>query len=264
MSPRVLLLVPLLLPLAACAETHTIRQLGHPEFEGVVGAETRFERVGVRQVGQLDAFPETADDEGDHRFMHTIWPSGTEEAVYLDVRAGQRPPTGLPLDSLSVAVYALDAQQAQAFALDGKLPNAEEPITAVTTDEKQDGVLGVLLKLPRAAIPAGTEKLAFPILVQFEDGWIHLLYYQTGIPAAIRELDPEELRQQQEGAPPPGGGGESPGGGSGAGEGEAGGGAAGAGGDESSGDAPAEGPSGTEGAEGTPPSDDASEGGAPR
>lgn len=251
MSPRVLLLVPLLLPLAACAETHTIRQLGHPEFEGVVGAETRFERVGVRQVGQLDAFPETADDDGDHRFMHTIWPSGTEEAVFLDVRAGQRPPTGLPLDSLSVAVYALDAQQAQAFAVDGKLPNAEEPITAVTTGEKQDGVLGVLLQLPRSAIPAGTEKLAFPILVQFEDGWIHLLYYQTGIPAAIRELDPEELRQQQEAAPPAGGG-----------TGEPAGGAAGAG--ESSGDAPAEAPPEPDGGEVTPPSDEASEGGEPR
>lgn len=217
MSARLLLLVLLLLPLAACAETYTIRQLGHPEFEGVVGGDTQFQRVGARQVGQLDAYPATADDDGDHRFLHTIWPSGTEEAVYLDVRAGQRKPTGLPLDSLSVAVYALNGEQAQKFAVDGSLPDAAAPITAVTTEEKQDGVLGVLLKLPRSAIPEGTEKLAFPILVQFEDGWIHLLYYQTGIPAPIREIDPEELRrqqeQQQEGTTAPGGeppqGGES-------------------------------------------------------
>lgn len=216
MSLRLLVLALLLLPLAACAETHTIRQLGHPEFEGVVGAETRFQRVDARQVGQLDAFPETADEEGDHRFLHTIWPSGTEEAVYLDVRAGPRPPTGLPLDSLSVGVYALTADQAQKFALDGTLPDPERPITAVTTKDKQDGVLGLLVKLPRSAIPEGTQKLAFPILVQFEDGWIHLLYYQTGIPAAVREIDPELLREQQgEAAPSTGGEAGEPGQGTG-------------------------------------------------
>ena len=213
MSRRSLaLLSPLLLSLSACAETYTIRQLGHPEFEKVVGADAQFERVGTRQVGQLDAFPATADDEGDHRFLHTIWPSGSADAVYLDVRAGQRQPTGLPLRSLTVGVYALDAQQAQTFALDGALPEPEQPLTVVTTQEKQEGVLGVLLELPRAAIPAGTAKLAFPILVQFEDGWIHLLFYQTGIPAAVNELTPEELERlreeqgRQQGAGGPGGG----------------------------------------------------------
>lgn len=203
---RALALAPLLLSLSACAaETYTIRELGHPQFEQVVGADTRFERVPEPQRGQLDAFPERADREGDHRFLHAIVPIGTEEDVYLEVRAARRPPTGLPLQSLTVAVYALDGRQAEAFGATGALPAAEEPITVVTTREKDDGILALLVRLPRAAIPEGTERLAFPILVQFEDGWIHLLFYRTGVPAAVREIDPSELGLPPgDGTPPPG------------------------------------------------------------
>ncbi|MCO5166814.1 MAG: hypothetical protein M9894_10670 [Planctomycetes bacterium] len=198
---RALALAPLLLSLSACAaETYTIRELGHPQFEQVVGAEARFQRVPEPQRGQLDAFPERADLEGDHRFLHTIIPMGTEEDVYLDVRAARRPPTGLPLESLTVAVYALDARQAEAFGVAGQLPAPEQPITVVTTREKEEGVLALLVRLPRSAIPEGTERLAFPILVQFEDGWIHLLFYRTGVPAAVPTIDPSEL----EGPPAPG------------------------------------------------------------
>lgn len=182
-----------LLSLGACAETATIRQLGQPAFEQVVGAETRFERVGARQVQNLDAFPDRADEGANHRFVHSIDPRGAEDAVYLDVRAGPHPEEGVPLDSLSVAVYAVTAQEAMAFAKDGALPAPERALLVVTTKEKLDAnILAAIVKLPRDGIPAGTERLACPILVQFADGWIHLYYYQTVVPAPPQAIDPSE------------------------------------------------------------------------
>lgn len=189
----VALLSSLALSLAGCAETATIRQLGHPEFEQVVGKDTRFERVGARQIQNLDAFPERADEGANHRFVHSIDPRGTDEAVYLDVRAGPHPDRGVPLESLSVGVYAVSAQEAMAFANDGRLPAPEQPLTLVTTKEKVDGIVALIVKLPRSALPASAERLACPILVQFEDGWIHLYYYQTIVPAPPSPIDPADL-----------------------------------------------------------------------
>lgn len=182
-----------LLSLGACAETATIRQLGHPEFEQVVGAETRFERVGARQIQNLDAFPSQADEGANHKFVHSIDPRGANDAVHLDVRAGPHPDEGMPIDSLSLAVYAVSAQQAMRFANDGELPAGAQPLTVVTTKDKVDGsILATVLALPRGAIPAGTERLACPILVQFADGWIHLYFYQTVVPTPPKAIDPSE------------------------------------------------------------------------
>jgi hypothetical protein len=191
---RSLLLLPFALSLTACAETSSIRQMGHPEFEQVVGAETEFQRADEQQQGQVDAFPDGADAEGDHRFLASIIPIGVEEVVVLDVRAAERPPTGLPLKSLTVGAYALNAEQAGQYAVDGSLPSPETPLIVLTTTEKgEEGVLMLTVQLPRDAIPEGTEKLAFPICVQFQDGWINLVFYQTGIPAVVPTIDPSTM-----------------------------------------------------------------------
>jgi hypothetical protein len=183
-----------LLSLIGCAETSTIRQLGHPEFEQVVGKDTQFERVGAKQVQNLDAFPARADEGANHRFVHSIDPRGTDEVVILDVRAGPHPDRGVPLASLSVGVYPVKAQEAMAFAHDGRLPAPEQPLTVVTTKEKIDGILALIVKLPRTALPADAERIACPILVEFEDGWIHLYYYQTVVPAPPKPIEPTDLQ----------------------------------------------------------------------
>ena len=52
-----LLLAGLLLTAAGCAgPTATIRELGHPVFEPVVGASSRFARAEKQRLGGLDAY----------------------------------------------------------------------------------------------------------------------------------------------------------------------------------------------------------------
>ena len=82
-----------------CAQTYTIRDLGHPEFVPLVGAETRYQRADAheseKQKGKIDAFPK--DLEGDHRTSLFFVPDGTEEEIVLTIRIGTKPVTGLPL-----------------------------------------------------------------------------------------------------------------------------------------------------------------------
>lgn len=188
------LLVGLALLSSGCAHTYTIRELGHPEFEAIVGAETRYQREDEKQKGMIDAFP--TDLEGDHRTSLFFVPDGTEEEVVLTIRIGTKPVTGLPLAQLGVAVYGLAAADVAAYERDGKIPSPESPITARVVDSKDpQGGLAIRIALPRSAIPTGAAKLACPLLVRFEDGWISLLFCQTGIPAVVPRGDPEELQK---------------------------------------------------------------------
>jgi len=191
-----LLLGALALLSTGCAQTHTIRELGHPEFEAIVGAETRYERADdhadERQRGKIDAYP--TDLEGDHRTSLFFVPDGTAEQVVLTIRIGTKPVTGLPLAKLGVAVYGLAAADVAAYERDGKIPSPESPITARVMDAKDpQGGLAIRIEIPRGAIPPDAAKLACPLLVRFEDGWISLLFCQTGIPAVVQRGDPEEL-----------------------------------------------------------------------
>lgn len=179
---------------SGCAQTYTIRDLGHPEFEAIVGAETRYQREDEKQKGMIDAFP--TDLEGDHRTSLFFVPDGTEEEVVLTIRIGTKPVTGLPLAQLGVAVYGLAAGDVAAYERDGKLPTPESPITARVVDSKDpQGGLAIRIAIPRGAIPPTAAKLACPLLVRFEDGWISLLFCQTGIPAVVERGDPAELQR---------------------------------------------------------------------
>lgn len=175
----------LLLPLAACAETHTIRQLGHPEFEAYVGADTRLEKVDEPSPRSLDAFPATASDSVDHGFRMRVVPWGTEDEVYLYVQAVPKE-RRLKLRRLAVAAYGLSEEQARAFERTGALPDPTAAFAHYESQEPPDeaGALELGFKYPRSAIPPGTERLAMPILTQFEDGWINIYFHQTIIPSA--------------------------------------------------------------------------------
>lgn len=201
---RGLVLLCLALPLGACAQTGTIRELGHPAFESVVGADTQFELMEPSQRGELVAFTDDVRMDADHRWIFGAIPTGTTDDVLLQVRAASRPPSGLPLTKLAVAVFPLTFAQANEFSRTGKLPAPESPLAFESTGELQtlpndQQVMILEVKIPRASLPPETERLAATILAQLEDGWIHARFYQTGIPVPQDQPAEEPL----EVTPPP-------------------------------------------------------------
>jgi hypothetical protein len=190
-----LVLVCLALPLGACAQTATIRELGHPAFEPVVGAETRFELLDGAQKGELLAYPDTVRMEEDHRWIFGAIPTGTADHVLLEIRAAARPPSGLPLAKLAAAIYPLTLAQAAEFSRTGALPAPESPVAFEWTSEHEtlpndQRVMILNLRVPRAALPPDADRLAATILAQLEDGWVHVRFYQTGVP--VPQTDPTE------------------------------------------------------------------------
>lgn len=190
-----------------CAETRTLGELGHPEFADVVGAETRFQRADPKQEGALDVFPSTVEDEASHEFTLESVPVGVADRVGFELKA--KPKGHLPIERVAVRAFAVSRTEGEAFKLTGKLPNPGAPLPArVEAARQEDGTQEVALVIERVDIPKGTERLAIPILVRFKDGWIHVSFYETGVPAVARALTPEEieeLKRQQAGEPPPAG-----------------------------------------------------------
>lgn len=177
----------LVLPLSACAQTGTIRELGHPAFESVVGADTQLELMEGAPKGELVAFTDDVRMDADHRWIFGAIPTGTTDDVLLEVRAASRPPSGLALKTLAVAVFPLTLQQAAEFSRTGKVPAPESPIAFESTSELQtlpndQQVMIVNVKIARSALPPDTERLAATVLAQLEDGFVHARFYQTGVP----------------------------------------------------------------------------------
>lgn len=170
---------------AGCSgPTHTIRELGHPAFEEVVGASTRYERPAPKERNGLNAFTEGVDDDAKHLLEMRFLPVATKEKIGLEIKA--RPMAGLRLRTMAAAVFAVSRQEGQAFVARGALPAPEQPIL-VQTKFKQDkqGWMVVQLIFKRSAVPPGKE-LAVPALVQFTDGWIYVRFYRTGVPAPMK------------------------------------------------------------------------------
>ncbi len=184
-----------LLLLSGCSsQSYSIRELGHPAFEEVVGKETEFERADPSQRMGMDAYTSDVEDDADHSFGVSFWPAGTKDKIGLEVRA--RSKSSLGLDRLAVAVFAVSQSEASRFDVTGQLPDAASPIAYSSkseVDEDDNVILTLVFK--RDAVPAGTEKLAIPTLAQFEDGWIHIKYYSTVVPNVIRPLTKEEVEQ---------------------------------------------------------------------
>lgn len=193
--PARLLALAGLLQLAGCAQTYTIRELGYPAFEPVTGAETRFARPDPEQVQGLDAYPDTADRERPHRFVISPVPIGNELAVCVEIRAVGKPGS-VPVTALAGLVYPLDPSGAGAFRLRGTLPPGVEPLCFAQSRERDgaDGPVVLQLVFPREALPPGVERLAVPILAQFEDGWIHVRYFDTPVPMPVPLLDEQGNR----------------------------------------------------------------------
>ncbi|MGE0712414.1 MAG: hypothetical protein AB7N76_32865 [Planctomycetota bacterium] len=167
--------------------TRTVRELGHPEFERYVGAQTAFRRPDERQIKGLDAYPpDTVDGDADHGFFITIWPTGDAEQVWIGIEV--QPRGELPLKQLVAAVFPATAQEAASFEVDGRLPQGAEPL--LVADEPIRGGRGMAVKMlfDRAKLPAGKDHLAIPTLTQFEDGWINIRFYKTKVPATPQEL----------------------------------------------------------------------------
>lgn len=193
-------LAVLVLAAAGCAETRTLREHGHPEFEKVVGAETLFERVDEGEKRDAMVFvPEGADTEGDHHLLLMFVPDGSEKEIGLDVRIAPRP-GAKKLAGLAVGVYPVSAQEAATFVSSGtgKLPKPEEPMTVnlVTEPMGDTGALAMRIVIPRDKLPPGAQKLACPVLARFEDGLVHLLFKETTIPEAIVKPDPALLLRE--------------------------------------------------------------------
>lgn len=212
------LLLVCLLPLCAgCAgPTFTIRELGQPAFEPLLGSE-RLEGLEEEQTKGFDAFdPARVEDEGDHRLALRFWPLGDATLIAIEVRA--RGLGRLRLSDLAAAIYPATLAEASAFEAQGTLP-AGEPLV-YSQESERDGESRVLvLRLPRDQVPPGCEAFAVPVLSRFEDGWVHVQFYRTAIPEPLRRETPEEAQrraaanapQAQEGpAPPAEGPAESP------------------------------------------------------
>ncbi len=196
MNQHFTVLVSLSLLLAGCGgPSQTLRQLGHPAFEEVVGKDTLYSRADPEQRMGMDAYTGDVDSDGDHSFIISFWPAGTEEKIGLEVRA--RGKGQLNLESLAAAVFPITRQQAQRFEAIGELPDPSATPIAFSGASEQDesGNTVLYLFFLRSAIPAGTEWLAIPTLARFADGWIHVRYYETAIPEAmkLRVLPPETV-----------------------------------------------------------------------
>jgi hypothetical protein len=187
--------LPALLLVAGCSgPSYTIAQLGHQVFEPAVGKDTLFERADPNQRGNLDAFPEEASDDADHRFLVSFLPAGSEERVGVEVRAHVKGKLGFRL--LASAAYPLSRQEAARFSATGELPKGAEPL-GVETESEEDEVGWRVLHLifDRKKIPAGAEMLAVPTLAQFKDGWISVRFYTTRVPEPLKMLTAEEIKQ---------------------------------------------------------------------
>lgn len=190
-----LLVTLALLLLSGCSsQTYSIRQLGHPAFEPVVGKETAFERADPKQRQGLDAFTRDVEDDGDHSFLISFWPAGTEGKIGLEVRA--RAKGKLPLERLAAAVFAVSRQDSSTFSVTGELPDPNASIAfSAKSKVDEDGNTILTLIFDRKAIPEEAEWLAIPTLTQFADGWIHIKYYETTIPEVTKLPTKEEVEQ---------------------------------------------------------------------
>lgn len=186
-----------LLPLAGCAQTQTMDQLGFPVFGPVVGEETRYTALPVAQG--LDGRP-ASGAVGDVHVAHVFpVPAGDEDTVFLAV--GVEPAQGTTaLATLAVAAYALHTESLAPFNRSGALPPGARPLSQAEAAVDDDGALRVLLRVPRDQLPPGAEHLGLPILVLYEDGWVQLRFFQTRIPEPY-DLDadpPLEATQPEE------------------------------------------------------------------
>ena len=180
------LLAAVLIALAGCGgPSWTIRELGHPVFEPILGAQVRFERQDPDQIKQLDAYPDSVDFDADHRFGLAFKPTGDEAGLTFEVRAV--PKGALRITDVAVAVFAATPQEAQNFEAFGELSSPESPLALETrVVEGEDGLRILALALPREALPAGTAWLAVPTLVRFADGWITIRFFKTVVPDVPR------------------------------------------------------------------------------
>jgi hypothetical protein len=181
---HILVLSLLLLSVGCNTPSLTIRDLGHPAFEEVVGAETLFARPALDQRLGLDAFTSDVDEGANHKFVVSFWPTANKDKIGLQVRAAG---VGhLELAKLAVAAFPVTRQQALRFEAIGELPDPLHPIAVSTkTERDENGGATLYLFFERSAIPAGTEWLAIPTLAQFKDGWIHIRFYETAIPTPM-------------------------------------------------------------------------------
>lgn len=190
-------LLGLLALLAGCAARGPalgVAELGHPAFAAVVGSDARFVRAAAAPNARgLDAWPAEGEPGGDHRSVLHVAPAGREDEVLLAVGVGVEPEWA-PLQRLAVACFPVAEAEAWEFFRSGRLPRPDEPPIGLWGVDRPDpdGVLRLLVRLPRGRIPAGTERLAFPILFQFQDGWIHLAWYQSIVPPPQPLPAPEE------------------------------------------------------------------------
>jgi hypothetical protein len=189
---------------AGCAAppSATIRELGQPAFEEVVGAGTRFVRTRASKGGPsgngFDAWAAEGSPGDEHRAFLSVVPTGLPETVLLAVGVAGHPGAP-PLQRLAIACFPVGEAEAWEFFRSGRLPRPDEPPLgglARADAPDPDGVLRLLVRLPRAAIPAGTERLAFPILFQFADGWLHVTWYQTIVPAPVVLPDGQDRQER--------------------------------------------------------------------
>ena len=184
--------------LAGCAgPTATIRELGQPAFEPLLG-QIRLERVSEPQTGGFDVFdPDTAQKGSDHRIGLRFWPLADSETIAIEIRS--RSLGKLRLRDLAAAVYPATRSQCQDYQATGNLP-ALEPVL-YTSDSKDDrGGRILTMTFPRSSLPKGTTNLAVPVLLRFEDGWVRVQYYSTAVPEPLRRETPEaaEARLKKE------------------------------------------------------------------
>jgi hypothetical protein len=184
-----LFLLPLLL--GCTGPSQTIRQLGHPTFEVVVGKGTLYTRPDPEQRQGMDAYTSESKGNADHTFMISFWPTGNEDTISLEIRA--RANGKLQLESLAAAAFPLTRQQAQRFKVMGELPQTDQrgapaaPIALETRSEfTESGTTILYLTVPRSASPAGTEWLAVPTLAKFKDEWISVRFYETAVPQHMK------------------------------------------------------------------------------
>lgn len=202
--------------LAGCSgPSFTIAELGHGEFEAIVGKETRYYRIDDQQIKAIDAYTDEVDNEADHRFQVTFWPTGDDEFVLIGIEV--HPRGQLPITDLAAVVYAVDPQAAANFEVKGNLPPEAEPIASSPEPITGEGGMAIKILLPREQIPEGKTWLAVPTLTRFKDGWIHLRFYKTAVPAKLSDMkkklegvDAKKSRAPAPKDPPAGEGSQTP------------------------------------------------------
>lgn len=182
-----LTLILVLLPLAGCAHTETIAQLGFPVFEPVVGKHTQYESMPSEQG--VDARP--AEGEVGARHLAHFWPvpAGDKDTVFVAVGVEPGPET-TALKQLAVAAYPLEQTAVQVFSQAGHLPAQSPLLGFAQADVDADGAARLLLKVPRDELPKDTQYLAIPILAVYEDGWIQMRFFRSQVPDPYELPDP--------------------------------------------------------------------------